>query len=445
MQILPLQRMLVWVLVGLVSFGPLLVGVFPIVPAAVIPVLLLVFSLYAFSSRSASPRAKQIAVALLSISFALTLAELVARPVMSRLRDDRPEAISPHSLARLPQIYRYLKNVSYRDSYYGDLAIMAGKKEWREPRDLRFVTDRFGFRNEPTESNNQAREIDLIMLGDSVGEGLGTSQESTWSSIFERSYGLKTYNLSVDGAGPWQELINLSLEIDRLRTNEKAIVLWAITGNDLNDDYYPQLQKEQLPWLSALGSLLHSFKTFRDNSQLRRILQVSLQAGLPSDKVIARDFIDGRPLFFYRNNIESCNLKFDNVVHHPNYQMLSATMKAMRELAEAKRLTVAVVLIPCKEEVYSWVLDGKLPWTTGGEPSGFSLALKALSEQNHFPFLDLKPSFIHASQQTFEESRGVLYWRDDTHWNVQGHKIAASIVYQDLLLPMKTGNPNSLR
>lgn len=175
MQILPLQRMLVWGLVGLVSFGPLLVGVFPIVPASVIPVLLLVFSLYAFSSRSASPRAKRIALTLLSISFALTLSELVARPIMSRLRDDRPEAISPHRLDRLPLLSRYLKNVSYRDSYYGDLAIMAGKKEWREPRDFRFVTDGFGFRNETTESDNQAREIDLIVLGDSFGEGLGTT------------------------------------------------------------------------------------------------------------------------------------------------------------------------------------------------------------------------------------------------------------------------------
>jgi hypothetical protein len=424
-------------LVSLVSFSPLVVGVFPIIPGAIIPILTVCFSLFAFYSRG--NWAKQVAMALLSISLALTLCELVSRPIMAYMRDDRPKQISPHSMARLPQVYRYLKNVNYQGTYYGDLAIMARKKEWREPRDLRFITDSFGFRNDQKELQDQSRPVELIMLGDSFGEGLGTTQESTWATLLERNFGFKTYNLSMDGAGPWQEFVNLELEIDRLKTNEKTIVLWAFfTGNDLGDEYLPQLEKDELPWLSAVGSFRHSLKVFRDNSQLRRIVMLPF-AERPPEQVFTKPFLDGSALPFYHVHIRSSSMTFDDVVRHPNYEMLKATMGAMRKLAESKRFKVLVVSIPCKEEVYSWALEGKGPWTASKEPSGFARALKILSDNEHFKFMDLKPALIDASPREFQESRSLLYWRDDTHWNLAGNKVAASLV-SEVLQSMKNAN-----
>ena len=130
--------------VTIISFSPLFVGVLPIIPGAVIPIFIILFAIYAFWSRKTKAKQRNDpAVTILT----LTLCELISRPIMAFMRDDRPEQISPHSMARLPQVYRYLKNVNYEGTYYGDLAIMARKKEWREPRNLRFVTDAtLGFR-----------------------------------------------------------------------------------------------------------------------------------------------------------------------------------------------------------------------------------------------------------------------------------------------------------
>jgi hypothetical protein len=423
-------RLVLLILVSLIAIGPLLVGLFPIIPGALIPVFIILFSVYAF--REEVTRAKQVVTILLSVSFALTLCELVSRPIMAYLRDDRPKQISPHSMSRLPQLYRYLKNVQYQGSYYGDLAIMARKKEWREPRALRFITDEFGFRNEPGEPEDQAKELDLIMLGDSFGEGLGTTQELTWSTLLERYYGFRIYNLSMDGAGPWQEYVNLLLEIDRLRINEKTIVVWAFfTGNDLGDEYLPQLEKETLPWLSAFGSFRHSLKSFRDNAQLRRII-ISPFTEPIQEQVFVRTFLDGRPLPFSHLYVTSTSMSEDEVMRHPNYGMLKETVKAMRKLADQKRFEVLVVSIPCKEEVYSWVVEGKEAWTASKEHSGFSRALHVLSSEARFQFLDLKPSLIDASRSEFKESGKLLYWRDDTHWNDSGYRIAASVVSREL-------------
>ena len=55
-QSLPAGRLLLWLIVSLISFGPLAVGVFPIVPGFIGPVLVLVLSVSAFN-RSTRTRA----------------------------------------------------------------------------------------------------------------------------------------------------------------------------------------------------------------------------------------------------------------------------------------------------------------------------------------------------------------------------------------------------
>ena len=105
----------------------------------------------------------------------------------------------------------------------------------------------------------------------------------------------------------------------------------------------------------------------------------------------------------------------------------------MRRLADERRLRVEVALVPSKEEVYAWALDGAPPWTSPEEPSGFSAVLAGLCAGQGLRFLDLKPALVEASRRAYEESGALLWWRDDTHWNPAGQRVAASAAYEQLL------------
>ena len=122
----------------------------------------------------------------------------------------------------------------------GDLAT----RDYQEKRFETFETDSYGFRNTAKQATDaQHGGADLIMLGDSFGVGVGTAQNQTWASLFEREYGLHAYNLSMAGSGPWHELMNLKIACPRLHCGSRTLVLWALfAGNDLQDPIGDELE-----------------------------------------------------------------------------------------------------------------------------------------------------------------------------------------------------------
>src|SRR3989442_4865735 len=241
------SRLFLSLITGLAVLSPVAVGIFPVFPMIVILAGVAALSIYAFHNPGVV--VKRIALVTVSICVAITLTDLMARPLLSSL-EERPPDIFAHPLPDLLQVYRFNKSLDFRGSTFGDLAALSGKKEWREQRELVFQTDSFGFRNHLDAENKGL--LDLIILGDSYGVGDSTSQVKTWSSILSQQYGLNLYNLSMDGASPWQEYVDLPLEMDRLKTRERTTVLWLLfTGNDLIDPSYPAFKREELPWLGT--------------------------------------------------------------------------------------------------------------------------------------------------------------------------------------------------
>jgi hypothetical protein len=59
--------------------------------------------------------------------------------------------------------------------------------------------------------------------------------------------------------------------------------------------------------------------------------------------------------------------------------------------------------------------------------------MRELCAHHGFHFLDLKPALVEASGRVFKETGGLLWWRDDTHWNVAGQRAAAAVIYESLL------------
>lgn len=423
------RYLLLWLFLGAVFFSPVAVGAFPAFPAAPVAGALLVFAAYAFGP-ARSLRVKRVTLVLLSIYFAVSLFDLSARPLFFHLFEVRPGVQFIYRWPPLPRLQRYVADVNFEGVTYGDLADISGRRDWREERRVKFVTDAYGFRNEPPSGGEEARALDVIVLGDSFGVAAGTSQEETLSSLLARDYGLSVYNLSVSGDNPQHEYANLLLEGKRLKARQEARVLWLIfAGNDLDEQFYPELEKPQPRWPGLFARLADGFSDFRSRSPVRRILPPRPSAGL----VVEQKFVDGRSVLFYAPYVERVGRAAEEVRRHLNIERLKATLGAMERLAGERRLKVAVALVPSKEEVYSWALDGTPPWSVGKEPSGFSEVLRELCEQHGFRFLDLKPTLVEESRRVFEESGALLWWRDDTHWNGTGQRVAAVSVYENLL------------
>jgi hypothetical protein len=420
--------LLLCALLGVVSLSPVAVGALGVLSYAPVGVGLFVFTAYAFG-RARGRLSKQIAVVLLSACFGVTLFDLAARPLLLYLSSVRPSERYIYRWPPLPLLQRYEAGVNFEGLTYGDLAAVSGRSDWREWHPIRFVTDEYGFRNEPAVGASAARPFDLIVLGDSFGVAAATTQEKTLSGVLARDYGLNVYNLSVSRESPQQEYANLRLEGERLKTREGTCVLWLVfTGNDLDDPYYKELEdpRPARPW--ALARLAVGINDFRSRSPVRRLLTDG-----DSELISERTFIDGRRVLFHKNYAERRRRTAEEVMRHPNFVHLKATLGAMERLAGERRLKVSVALVPSKEEVYSWVLDGAPPWSAGVEPSGFSVVLRGLCEQHGFRFLDLKPTLSEDSRREYEKSGALLWWPDDTHWNEEGQRAAARAVSQNLL------------
>lgn len=420
--------MLLCVVLGVVSLSPVAVGALAVRPYALVGLGLAVFAAYAFG-HAPGRRSKQVSVVLLSACCGVTLFDLAARPLLLYLSSVRPSERYIQRWPSLPLLQRYSAGVKFEGLTYGDLAAVSGRGEWRAWHRIRFVTDEYGFRNEPRSADEAARPLDLIVLGDSFGVAAATSQEETLSSVLARDYVLSVYNLSVSRESPQQEYANLLLEGERLKTREGACVLWLVfVGNDLDDEYHPELETPRPARPGTFARLVVGLDDFRGRSPVRRLL-----SGGDASLVIERQFVDGRRVLFHRDYAERRSRTSEEIVRHPHFAHLKATLGAMERLAGERRLKVSVALVPSKEEVYSWVLDGAPAWSAGAGPSGFSEVLRGLCEQHGFRFLDLKPTLSEESRRAYEASGALLWWPDDTHWNAEGQRAAARAVYENLL------------
>lgn len=427
------SRLLLRCLLLGVVFAPIAVGVFDVFPFVFIGFTLFVLGAYA-SRRARYRRWKQIGLVILSVCFTLTLVDLAARPLLFYLSETRPSERFIYRWPPLPQLQRYVAGVHFEGVTYGDLAAVSGRRDWREERRIKFVTDEYGFRNEPLSAGVEARPLDVIVLGDSFGVAGGTSQEELLSSLLAHDYGLSVYNLSISRENPQQEYANLLLEGKRLKTREGTCVLWLIfPGNDLDEQYYPELEDPRPESPGLLKRLVQSFSHFRTRSPIHRLL-----SGGASELVVERKFIDGRRVLFFAPYAQRKNRLAEEVRRQPNFESLNASLGAMERLAGERRLNVAVALVPSKEEVYSWVLDAAAPWSADEGPSGFSTVLSGLCAQHRFEFLDLKPELVKASRRAYENSGALVWWADDTHWNGEGQRAAAAAVYNNLLRGIQT-------
>jgi len=402
--------------------GPFISGALPL--SIFLPLLILTLFIVCYAIFSRSIWATKALVIIFSFTITLTACDLGAR-FFNIVPDDLIRRW-PH----MPLVYRYLANITTEDQTFSAYARVAGHNEWIEKKNIKLVTDAYGFRNEEVNPN---RPLDVIMLGDSFAAG-ALSQQDTWTSILHTDHQLNTYNLSVPDSGPWHEYVNLWTEKRRLKTDERTNLVWQLfTGNDL-DDYYGTLQLNELPWKSSIGEWLVRAGSLRNGSPVHHLLNAHPQNNL----VLNFDFLNGRKLLFYRPCIESASRTTEQVRQHPNYEQLRATIHAVKGFADSQKLRLSLVLVPTKEEVYDWVWKGNSPWSTDTGISGFSNVLETICAEENIRYLNLKPSLVREARRVYEDSGQLLYWYDDPHLNSTGSRFTEELIYDQLLKGSQT-------
>jgi hypothetical protein len=372
-----------------------------------------------------------------TVATTLLLSDWVLRTALRHRFHYRPHEMFVRRWPPLPEVTRYAPRVRYTGRTHGDLAAMSHQPSLREPRQITFNTDPYGF---PNRHSQHDRALDLILLGDSFGVGAGTPQESTWAELLESQHGLRTYNLSLPGS-PSHSYLNLLIEGPRLRLQPGTVVLLAVfAGNDFFEEYHEFETAADLPWRHTRARIIERWVAWRERSAIRQLWDggwyphhaPSGSTTPASGDVLARRVLDDDWLLFYKPYAWINTLSDTQSPLPALLAPFERTVDRLQRYCQTHQLQLELVLIPTKEEVYQWALDHSEPWSTPALPSQLGRALAQLCAEREIGFLDLKPGMITASRNVYTHAGQFLFWRDDTHWNEHGHRWVADRVFHHL-------------
>lgn len=317
-----------------------------------------------------------------------------------------------------PSLTRYVPNARTTRDTFGDLAAISGVPAHREVREERFFTDEFGFRNSPEELKPP---YDVIVLGDSFGMGLSASQDEHWAALLNKE-GHSVYNLSMPSTCSAHEAVRLSQEIARLPLTPRATIIALVySGNDLEEcsKSADEILAEgpQSTWKRFTTWL----EDYRSRSPLRQFGMRLVYRFLFSDPVVEIRSVPGiGEVLFYKPHDKAARVAQAKIEESKNFTNLTQGLFKIRAIAAARRAKLLVVLVPSKEEVYS-----------SETSSGFAQAVQAVCDKNRLQCVDLKPLFVDEAKIAFERKE-LLWWRDDSHWNRDGHKLTARVINKAL-------------
>ena len=304
------------------------------------------------------------------------------------------------------------------------------------------VRDSRGYFNGPAPVDGK---YPIVMVGDSFMISLGTQHVA--QVLSERS-GMPVYNHGMFGAGPFKELENFILQ-DRFDP-KPSVVIWNLSARELGaplfvrqpveawfqkidvwKDLHASQHREGLRWDQL--SPAHLRKAWPDTSLLAYAArhfwaQVKLEVfrSWPPDVLGAEDPQYG-PMLFYRENIRLLSL-YDAAVDAP--AIVKTVLQVARGL-QAQGIQLIVMLVPEKEQIHCGALPEADQKALAGGPALLAAIQQGLEDED-IPVVNLMPTFRQAT-----ESGTRLYWRDDTHWNDAGIRLAAEELWQvvEPLLP----------
>ncbi len=291
------------------------------------------------------------------------------------------------------------------------------------PQEYDLIYDQHGFRNEA-----DLVTADIAVVGDSYVEAPMTPTPFLMTSVLGVLENATVANLGLSGYGPQQELATLKRYA--LPLNPKTIVWLFYEGNDLPNVYGYERD------IAALTNDTRFMPWMRSFSRNAVLALGRIQRGcVPEDRLAKRYAIVRQPdgsqarVHFA---IDGATLsEKDLTLSERDLKALGRTGSMLEEayrLCRERGIRFVVVFVPERHRVYDGlptvveVSDEVKQWVVNDLPERLRATVADISPD--ISYVDLTTIF-----RTEVEKDAVVFLPDDTHWTVEGHRIAARAVH----------------
>lgn len=218
--------------------------------------------------------------------------------------------------------------------------------------------------------DNEVEDPEIVGLGDSFTQGVGTPPDSTWLKSIERKTGKKTLNAGIGGSNPEKEYVLLQ-SLYATKTIRPKLLIETINSTDIFDI----AMNEQGFYSSYSFASIFLYKLF------------TLQ--------------DWKRLYLAKEK------KYSST-----HEKIYTAVLNMDKLCVENGCTLVVVFNPIQDDILNnWSFD--------------SLITKI--SQKNIPVIDLKKEFEKDGRITKKTVQN-YYWQTDGHHNTKGYSIMGEII-----------------
>ena len=310
------------------------------------------------------------------IPFIVTIAillvlELVARSVLSSIYNRKFDS-------SLIQENKFGSSPGLKPNAYGVV--------WGKP----FHTDEIGARKNSKKKSGKAK---LLIIGDSVTEGVGVNDSSTFANIINDRSDLDVRNISLIG---WS-----------VDDYANAIDCVVVQNHDIKDIYL----------FYCLNDIYGSHKT-KDLPSIGHRGILSRINGAMQDRYATYKLIK---LYTYQHSAKY--FQYDSALYH-NKVLVQHTLNSLmhiKTLCDDRHIELRLFIMPYKSQFDNREAEFKNP----SEPQ---LTLEKEFHSLHIHYLDLLPAMSHAAITTDTHPDDLYLYADEIHLSAKGHIIVANII-----------------
>jgi lysophospholipase L1-like esterase len=170
-------------------------------------------------------------------------------------------------------------------------------------------------------------------------------------------------------------------------------------------------------------------KNFQKLSPVRMLTSrlTPLLIGAPSSVYTAAT-PDGRAVLFYEPHRRSVLREQAVILQSRAFRNLLEAITATRDLARTRGCGYRIFLLPTKEEIYNWLWMTDQHVESDYSPTAFTQSVIDHCKVTDIQCSDIGPKLRATSWKRYAENGDLLWWRDDTHWNTEGHRVVAEVV-----------------
>jgi hypothetical protein len=284
----------------------------------------------------------------------------------------------------------------------------------------------------------EGKSYSVVMLGDSFMLSLGTQNVA---QALASVGGIDVYNHASLGAGPFREMRKF-IESGHFNPAPQVII-WNLTARELGGHMF--LKQAVDGWFGGWQDpYVNEIATAASRVQWNLLAPSALRKSWPNTslaayfsrrgwaqlrlmvfrawpkEVLGADDPQFGPMLFYRENLRMLPMPT------PETDAPGVVKTVMRISAgfRARGMTLVVLLVPEKEQIYARALPLADQKALARGPELLS-AIEAGLKDGGVPVVNLMPVFQKATAQGIQ-----VYWRDDTHWNDAGIRLAAEELWR---------------